>query len=341
MDNQLVLRDRPIALMVAAVVFFVGSAVAVVSGLWFGLLPMALAVVGFLFTATLTITADRSARLLTLSYRSVLRRKTIDIPLSQIESITVQRSRSSEGSSTYRVAVVQTDGEVVPLRSYYSSGRKSKERVAEQLRQFIGVGGSTPNAFGIGELFAGRAKVTFADSDVEEQETDGVRWTIQQQSQGVGMLLRWFSPTFQTTDTFLLLSQKTEGQDAWGKGILGNISEMIYKQVLGLYGFNAADTPNLQQAELVADLDRRLTPHFFALTPDATAARRLLNVWASLPLVRWADRYPLKTVTGAGVGQLAVLFSPQGVYFVLMDQDAEARRDELIALGVEVVGALG
>ena len=341
MDNQLVLRDRPIALWIVAVVFFFGSAVGVLSGLWFALIPMGLSVIGGLFLSTLTITADRNTRLLTLDYRSVLRPKTIDIPLTQIESITVQRSRSSEGSDTYRVAVVQTDGEVIPLRSYYSSGRKSKERVAEQLRQFIGVGGSSPTAFGIGELLGGRAKVTFADSDVEEQETDGVRWTIQQQSQGVGMLLRWFSPTFQTTDSFLLLTQKAEGQDAWGKGILGNISEMIYKQVLGLYGFSAADTPNLQKAELVTDLDKRLTPHFFALTPDEANARRLLNVWASLPIARWADRYPLKKVTGAGVGQLAVLFSPQGVYLVLLDEDAEARRDELIALGVEVVGALG
>ena len=47
--------------------------------------------------------------------------KELTIPLSEIESVHLQRSTGSKGGTTYRVAFFTTLGEAIPLTSYYSS----------------------------------------------------------------------------------------------------------------------------------------------------------------------------------------------------------------------------
>jgi hypothetical protein len=55
----------------------------------------------------------------------------------------------------------------------------------------------------------------------------------------------------------------------------------------------------------------------------------------------WAERHPLKTiqVVGKSLGQLVVLYSPQGVYAATNSVGDSSQLDELIDTGVQLVEA--
>jgi hypothetical protein len=75
-----------------------------------------------------------------------------------------------------------------------------------------------------------------------------------------------------------------------------------------------------------------------AFTSDPAGARQILNPWVERPLADWAQKYPLKQ---GNTNQLAVIFSPQGVYLATMGLVNPEFLQELTALGVELVKAQG
>ena len=92
-----------------------------------------------LLSPTVTITADRIKRTLTIQRSRLVSRKSREIPVSEIAAIQVESTRSSSstgrGSSTvYRVVVVTKGNETIPFTATYSSGSASKEQNARRLR---------------------------------------------------------------------------------------------------------------------------------------------------------------------------------------------------------------
>jgi hypothetical protein len=113
---------------------------------------------------------------------------------------------------------------------------------------------------------------------------------------------------------------------------------MFIKKAIAAYGFQADDTPGLNQAAALAPLDPALEPHFMAYTNNPASARHMLNPGAAMPLAAWAGRYPLKQFQmGSNSGQLVMLFGPNGVYLATMNRLLPDQANELAALGVELV----
>ena len=82
----------------------------------------------------MTIRVDRESGLLSLTYRSLLRRSSKEIPLHEIESVDIEDDR---------VVITERNGRVTPLRSYQERQASIKHhRLAKRLRELIGVGGS-------------------------------------------------------------------------------------------------------------------------------------------------------------------------------------------------------
>jgi len=152
---------------------------------------------------------------------------------------------------------------------------------------------------------------------------------------------RWFSADFKMPGGFLFLVQKTPGQNSASKGLQGGVNKLLCLRSLKLYGFGVADTPGLAQAELLGQLNPALDASFLAFASDPAAARRILNSYVALPLADWGRRYPLKQLQpgDALFGQLAVLFSPCGVYTACMGALMPEALDKLANLGVELVKA--
>jgi hypothetical protein len=337
-DPQLVLRDVPIFLWLFGLIFggvglliLVQGGPPVMGGLFL------LVGLGFLlFTSALTITADRITRMLTLDYRSVFRHTQKQMSFDDIAGINVERSLSSgrKGSQyTYRLAVLRKDEQVIPMRSFSSSGWRKKEKRALQLREFIGIQDSnrTPS---------GMLPAEFSQK-VETREIDGVHWQIQPMTTASATAptgARWHSPDFKTPGGFLFVAQKAEGQSSGG--FLASLGSMLIRQALMLHGFQPDDTPGLDQSASLSPLDPALEQHFMAYSNSPELARQLLNANTVTQLAAWAGRYPLKQLkAGSNGGQLMTLFGPNGIYLVTLHLLQPSQTYELISLGIELVKA--
>lgn len=83
------------------------------------------------------IDADRNKMTLMIEKDGLLGVKQNEYPLNEVEDVYVDSHRSRKGGRTYRVVIRMASGDEIPLSSFYSSGRKSKDDLANQLRNFL------------------------------------------------------------------------------------------------------------------------------------------------------------------------------------------------------------
>jgi hypothetical protein len=230
------------------------------------------------------------------------------------------------------VVITQRDGEMIPLRPYYST--TSKERLATRLRHLIGVGGSHT------QLTEELRKLRQQQQELigpyaETTETDGVSWKLEGIELGHLPVTRWFSDEVKTNGEFVYIAQKPPGQPFPG----GMIGRMAMRTSLSFYSFQGDDVPRLNEARLVP-LDSELSSHFMAFASDESIALEILNPTAREALADWAARHPVKSVSiGTSLGQLTVLFSPRGVVASAYSICDAAVLQEFIAIGVQLVQA--
>lgn len=350
-SNQYVIKSRPIgawiaaALLIASSLFFLTMS----SSMFLGtaiLLGAALLVL--VLTPVSTAVADRMMRTITISSRNLFRQKETVVPFGEVAKFDVQvsRTRSSRHttSTNYRLVLVKTNGEVVPIQSIYTSFYDDKARHAKALSQFLNLQGAEDmpaNLFQTG--MQSQVQMTANPSQAQEGTTAGVSWKIEVHSIGGKPVTRWISPDYSCPGNFLLVSQKPANSPSMGGGgLLGNLMTMVYQQVLGMYGFQPSDTPGFSTAAAITTQNDRFNKNFGALSNQQSFGISLLNPWTIIPFVNWSDKYPLKTVSSNDqVGQLAVLYSPRGVQVALLGMQPATGTDELIALGVELVKAQG
>jgi hypothetical protein len=355
-QDKLTIRDFPLGLWLAGIAFFGATAYFITKSAY----PMAgitglIALLLLFLPAVLTISADKSTRILTLRYGLLIPRSVKQIPFDEVNTIRVDSSTTRDQNSpnrqstSYRLEVVKKDGTNIPFRAYYSGGFFLKQHDAEKLRAFIGLA-VTVDETPIGIL---RAVPQMVQPVIEKQqealtgdnqqirETNGVQWELQSTATGAAPVTRWFSPDFKMTDGFLYLAQKMAGQQSAGSGFLASIGKTLFRTSMSLYGFAPEDTPGLDSADTLSPLDASLEPHFTAFTNDRAAAQQILNPWIAMPLRNWAERYPLRQLQQGRFGQLVILYSPKGVYIATLNLLQPDQVDELTALGVELVKAQG
>jgi hypothetical protein len=313
-------------------------------GLWPGAISFLIGAPIALLSSALTVTADRLGGTLTLRYRSLLRSLVKEYPLSEIASVEVDSMHSSRSSSSssYRLALVLTSGNRVPLRSYYSGGDREKERKAQQLREFMGL--TETNARPVTAFQAMRQLGTPSFTLVREGATEGVAWRLESANFGGVPVSRWVCPNCKLPGSFLCLMQRPPDPKAaqGGGGLVGKVSQMLYRQVLSLYGFDPGALPGFDAALPVEGLDQRLAPSFVSLTNDQAAARQCLNPWMVVPLADWVEQHPMKSVQSSGeAGQLIVLFSPEGTSVTWLNAVAPDQLETIARLGVDLVRAQG
>jgi hypothetical protein len=313
----------------------------------FGLL-LALGLLIILLSPVTTITADRFTRTLKRSSWAVLRRKTMEIPFGEIADFDIEniRTHSSKGGhrTSYRLAVVKTNGEKLPLDDMYDSYYDDKARKARALSQFLNLPGWEDKPTNLFQTaMASQVEATVIPALSKEGTTSGVNWKISVHTVGGKPVTRWISEDYTCPGSFLLIAQKpANSQSFGGGGLLGNLLTMVYQQILGMYGFLPSDTPGFATATAVPTQDPRFESNFGTLSNDQHFGRSLLNPWTITPFVDWAAKYPMKTVSSNDqVGQLAVLFSPRGVQAAILGSLPSTEYDELIEIGVALVKAQG
>lgn len=284
----------------------------------------------FTRSSLLTIQVDADGGCLVLMYRSLLSKRVNRLSLDEIASIDIEAS-AADGRSD-RVVISLRDGQVTPLRRYYTTS--SKERLAKSLRELTGVGGSHIRTNDDIQMIRQRHQALIAEY-ADMRETSGVRWKVQEVDLGRLPVTRWFSPDSRTNGEFVYIAQRPTGQLFPG-GIIGRSAMRV---ALGLYSFSGEDVPRLDAATLVS-LDDQLAPDFVAFASDASAAAEIVDPRVVGALAAWAAQHPLHTIrVGYCLGPLSVLFSPQGVYAVTSGISDSAQLDELVAVGVQLVNA--
>jgi hypothetical protein len=201
----------------------------------------------------------------------------------------------------------------------------------------MSLAGSFKMASGLAQQPFQQEQEAITGSQAEEHIADGVHWKLETTAFGSVPISRWSSPDFKWDGNFLYLTQKMQGQGSQG-GLMSMLGKTLFKASLSLYGFSLDLTPGLDSARAFASLDAGLEPHFFAYTSDETGARQILNSWAVSPLSAWAQSHPL---TKGNTDQLAVLFSPQGVFVAMAGLVNQEFLDEVAKLGAELVKAQG
>jgi hypothetical protein len=352
-SHQLVFKDRPILswvigglILLAAIFIFVSS----------GSIPAAIPFLGFalivllVFGSVNTITADRIRRTVTVSSRSIFSNKVQEYPFSEIANFEVEASRNlvtaRQRTVNYRVVMVKTSGEKVPLQNTFTSYYDNKARKAKALCEYLNLPGWEDKPTNLFQsAMQGQVALTSAPSLAQDGVTSDVTWKIEVHSVGGKQVTHWISADYTCPGSFVLISQKPAGSTSFGGGgggLLGNLVMMVYKQVLGLYGFLPSDTPGFDNANPVTTSDDRFNSVFYTLASDPNFGHSVLNPWTLIPLQNWSDRHPLKTInTNDQFGQLAVLFSPRGVQAAVLGTIPQDQLDELISIGVELVKAQG
>ena len=342
--NRMQIRDYPIVLWIVGGIFMA-------VGVWMGFKREAMwistlffiigALVALVLGSITTVIADKEAGTVTLRNRTVFRNVIKEYAISEINSVEVEHSRDNDGGTTYRVALLTTSGESVPFHSYYTSGYTGKEAQAKKLRDFLGLIASAAAPDSAAQVL--RQALTPAFQTDQEGITQGVPWRVERGGLGSAEITRWSSPAFQMASGFLFVVQIPKGTKFFsGSKLLSPISRALYEQVLKVYGFPSETTPGLEQANPLEPPEARLKPNFATLASDPYTARQVLSPWAVIPLVQWAEAHPLKTVQASGtLGQLAVLFSPQGTTLACLGALTVEQTDVLASLGIELVKAQG
>lgn len=348
--NQLKFVSRPFAAWIIAGVLIVSSLFMFAQGTFsivFGIL-LGIGLLTLLLTPVTTISADRFTRTLIRSSWALLRRKSVEIPFSEIADFDIEtiRTHSSKRGhrTTYRLTVVKTNGEKQPLEDMYGSYYDDRARKARALSQFLNLPGWEDKPTNLFQTaMQSQVETTAIPALSKEGTTTGVNWKISVHTVGGKPVTHWISEDYTCPGSFLLVAQKpANSQSFGGGGLLGNLMTMVYQQILGMYGFLPSDTPGFATATPVPTQDPRFDANFGTLTNDQHFGRSLLNPWTIAPFVNWAAKYPMKTVTkNDEVGQLAVLYSPRGVQAAILGSLPATEFDELIEIGVAVVKAQG
>ena len=146
--EKIVFREYPIWIWYIGALVLAVAAMTAISGdsVWG---PIVSSLIGFLFIAfasILTVTVDYDQGNLNLHYRSLFRLSTKVFPLSEVCLVEVVEDNDRE--RMYRIELILQSGEVVPLRGFYSVGKRRKKRRAERILTAIQVGSRIP-AFGV------------------------------------------------------------------------------------------------------------------------------------------------------------------------------------------------
>jgi hypothetical protein len=143
-DEQVIFKDHPIWIwFTGALVLAVATMTAISGDNILG--PIVLSLIGFLiiaFASILTVTVDHKQGNLNLHYRSLFRLSTKVFPLSEV--CLVEVVEDNERERMYRIELILQSGEVVPLRSIYSVGKRRKKRRAKRIETAIQVGPGVP-----------------------------------------------------------------------------------------------------------------------------------------------------------------------------------------------------
>lgn len=104
-------------------------------GVFFGLIALLI----FGIAPYIICSFDRESNLVTIERRNLFGKKSFEYKTSDIIAVKVEEQSDAE-SATYRLTLMLTSGEKLPLAYFFTSGWQEKQQIADRLQKFLGIG---------------------------------------------------------------------------------------------------------------------------------------------------------------------------------------------------------
>lgn len=144
--NKLVFRVRP-TFGWGCGVFFGGAGLILlvdrthlyISGFFFFLSLLIIAL-----SSVKTCTFDKERSRMTIKRQHWFGEKILEHSINEISDVQIEHTSSSEGSRIYRVTLILSSGEKLPLTRSYTSGIEEKQYIANLIKYFLNLGRFKP-----------------------------------------------------------------------------------------------------------------------------------------------------------------------------------------------------
>lgn len=329
-ERQWTLRIFPWLAIIICVVLIVPMVwIMVKDGFSCGIFVTFLVVIAVLLALSEVVTCefDLDRRMVTLQRRHLWSNKQHEFSFDDVHTVSVQRSdSSSDGGSTYSVLFVLKSGERIPLTNYSSSGKRSKEKLAQKITAYINQGRISP----VNEALDGVVRIA------KEGVTDGVNWQMLFVTNNDHVpLTRWQTTDTRFTEGFLLIVPASGAQTmSMPGGMLGSVVRFFYSQYLRMLDLNEHDLPGFDKAEVLQGSAMGLESRFTVVTNHTFAAKSWLTPQKARQLTAWSKTSPL----GKGAASDPhIVVTANGMWLVLRGNYREERQmDEITRLGAAI-----
>ncbi|MGD8406446.1 MAG: hypothetical protein PVJ21_22505, partial [Anaerolineales bacterium] len=185
---------------------------------------------------------DLDRRVVTLHHTRIWRTTRQKFSFGDLLAVSIDEISDSDGS-TYRLSFALKNGEIIPLTSISSSGKRRKQKLAQSIVDFI-------NQVQIPPV---RAALDGIIRIQQEGETDGIRWKTEIVLDNENVpITRWQTNSGRLPDGFLLIiPAKRSKPGSISKGLLGSVARMMYKRYLHLFAVSVKNLAGFETAEII------------------------------------------------------------------------------------------
>ncbi len=282
-------------------------------------------VVGLFFEVT-TVTIDQDTREVRLRRARPWGASERRFSFEEVVAVMVEGSTSGR-SRTYGVVLALRSGDKVPLQSSTSSGRGSKQHLAQTLADAISQGRSAPITAALDGVFR----------ESSSGSTDGIRWTLDHIDRGNEWeLTRFWTDAARLGDGFLFVAPASAAASTpplGGGGALGAFLRTIVQQYLRALDLTEADLPHRDRT-VTLEHEPLSRAGFVVSSSAPDAARRWLDAGAAALLAEWQQRPVLRA--GRALEPHLVL-GPTGLRLIFrkcMRQEPEVARIHALGLAL-------
>jgi hypothetical protein len=293
---------------------------------WFAMIFFVL-VMAFLLYVGQYISAvfDVDRRQIKISRRRIWKNEERDLSFDEIDTVAVVSSSSGTTNRTHKVILVLKSGERVQITAHPSSGKRSKQKLAQQISDTLNPYRSQP----ISPALDGIIKV------IRKGASKGVPWNISLLSANDRVpTTHWLCQAASFRNGFLFLFPSASIGNL-GTGKLSKTTRSFYRRYLGTLMIDNKNIPGFEDAIPLQKDEHSLGSRFTCLTNDPDAARTWLTKSLADKMIHWVVNSPLQAKKGEVEPHFLV--TPDGIQIVFrklyyMDEDIQKIADFGISL---------
>lgn len=247
---------------------------------------------------------DVDRRQIKISLRRIWKNEERVLSFDEIDTVAVVSSSSGTTNRTHKVILVLKAGERIQITAHPSSGKRYKQKLAQQISDTLNPYRSQP----ISPALDGIVKV------IRNGDSKGVSWNISLLSANDRVpTTHWLCRAASFRNGFLLLLPSASIGNL-GTGKLSKTTRSFYRRYLETLMIDDKNIPGFEDAIPLQKDEHLLGSRFTCLTNDPDAAKAWLTKTLADTMIHWTVNSPLQAKKGEVEPHLLV--TPDGIQIV-------------------------